>query len=200
MLLSQEFHPSIARVSPFGLSHEHVPDTGVLRAPAKLPVCSAALLMPKFSREAARAPVPTTAVLCAGKSKEKVGYTYQKTRPRISRLLHAESGCKAPARRKQTPAIEQAALEAESAREQTRRLNCRFPPPRKAVWSRCAPRSASWIGQEDVQCVKLEEVSVPPGGWTRTSITCALPVVNSLQRPAGNFAALSASGRRSTLM
>jgi outer membrane protein TolC len=51
-----------------------------------------------------------------------VGYTYQKTGPKFRDYYMLNLGAKVPLYfwRKQTPAIEQAALEAESAREQTR--------------------------------------------------------------------------------
>jgi outer membrane protein TolC len=51
-----------------------------------------------------------------------VGYSYEKTGPRFHDYYMLNLGAKIPIYfwRKQTPAIEQAALEAESAREQTR--------------------------------------------------------------------------------
>jgi len=51
-----------------------------------------------------------------------VGYTYEKTGPKLKDYYMLNLGAKVPLYfwRKQTPAIEQAALEAESAREQTR--------------------------------------------------------------------------------
>jgi AMP nucleosidase len=39
------------------------------------------------------------------------------------------------------------------------------------------------IGQQCVQCVELEEISVPPDSWARPPITSTLPIIDSLQSP-----------------
>ena len=74
-----------------------------------------------------------------------VGYSYEKTGPGFRDYYMLTLGAKIPLYfwRKQTPAIEQAALEAESAREQTQATQLEVSSVRKAAWSRCAPLNES---------------------------------------------------------
>jgi outer membrane protein TolC len=108
-----------------------------------------------------------------------VGYSYQKTGPGFPDYYMLNLGAKVPLYfwRKQTPAIEQAALEAESAREQTRCGWCSKATPRgHGLTSRCLKQSrvpgdgrSIWFPDVPGQCARLQDES---GSRRATSASC----------------------------